>query len=169
MRRYRHEIDNVRAHLRSLWIIIGIQLLIILALWLGWSLAPRDLRVHVPPDLRNGASLAIGEIPQANVYAFAYYIFQQLNRWPDNGAEDYGKAIFRVSPYLTPDYRADLLADLEHKGKQGELSYRVRGIQEIAGHGFAQRDLPVLQMGPPTVDRGLLVKSRPGLSLRHES
>ncbi len=27
MRRYRYEIDNVRAHLRSLWVIIGLQLL----------------------------------------------------------------------------------------------------------------------------------------------
>ena len=41
MRRYRLEIDNVRAHLRSLWIVIGLQGLIILALWIGWSQAPK--------------------------------------------------------------------------------------------------------------------------------
>ena len=35
MRRYRLEIDNVRSHLRSLWIVIGLQGLIILALWIG--------------------------------------------------------------------------------------------------------------------------------------
>ena len=32
MRRYRHEIDNVRAHLRSLWAVIGLEALIIAAL-----------------------------------------------------------------------------------------------------------------------------------------
>ena len=90
MRRYRLEIDNVRAHLRSLWIVIGLQGLIILALWVGWSQAPKQLRVYVPPDLRSGAVLAAEEVPPANVYAFAFYIFQQLNRWPDNGATDYG-------------------------------------------------------------------------------
>ena len=88
MRRYRLEIDNVRAHLRSLWIVIGLQGLIILALWIGWSQAPKQLRVYVPPDLRSGAVLAAEEVPPANVYAFAFYIFQQLNRWPENGATE---------------------------------------------------------------------------------
>jgi conjugative transfer region protein (TIGR03750 family) len=37
MRRYRTEIDNVRAHLRSLWVVIGLQFVVILVLWFGWS------------------------------------------------------------------------------------------------------------------------------------
>ena len=85
MRRYRLEIDNVRSHLRSLWVVIGLQGFIILALWIGWSQAPKQLRVYVPPDLRSGAVLAAEEVPPSNVYAFAFYIFQQLNRWHENG------------------------------------------------------------------------------------
>ena len=112
MRRYRYEIDNVRAHLRSLWAVIAIQVLVIAALWFGWSRAPERLTVHIPPDLRSGAVLAVDEVSPPNVYAFAFYIFQQLNRWPEDGAKDYGRAIFRVSPYLTPRYRADLIAEL---------------------------------------------------------
>ena len=139
MRRYRTEIDNVRAHLRSLWVVIGTQFVVILALWFGWSQAPRQLTVHVPPDLRSGATLSVNEVPAANVYAFAFYIFQQLNRWPEDGAKDYGKAIFRISPYLTARFRTDLMADMELKGRQGELAYRVRGVQEIAGHGYEER------------------------------
>ena len=144
MRRYRHEIDNVRAHLRSLWAVIGLEALIILALWYGWSQAPKALTVHVPPDLRSGAILTLEEVPPANVYAFAFYIFQQLNRWPEDGARDFGRAIFRVSPYLTPKYRAELLSDLELKGRKGELAYRVRGVQEIPGHGFEERRVDIL-------------------------
>ncbi len=144
MRRYRHEIDNVRAHLRSLWAVIAVQVLVILALWYGWAQAPRHLTVHVPPDLRSGAVQAAGEVPPANVYAFAYYIFQQLNRWAVDGAEDYGQAIFRVSPYLSARYRAKLLADLEMKGRQGELAYRVRGVQEVPGHGYSEARVDVL-------------------------
>ena len=113
MRRYRHEIDNVRAHLRTLWAVIGLEALIIAALWYGWSQAPKALTVHVPPDLRSGATLTVEAVPPANVYSFAFYIFQQVNRWPEDGARDYGRAIFRVSPYLTPRYRAELLADLD--------------------------------------------------------
>jgi integrating conjugative element protein (TIGR03746 family) len=144
MQRYRYEIDNVRAHLRSLWAIIGVQLLIILALWFGWSQSPKQLRVHVPPDLRSGAVLVNQEVPPANVYAFAFYIFQQLNRWPDNGAEDYGKAIFKLSPYLTPKYRNDLIEDMELKARRGELAFRVRGVHEVPGQGFEERRVDVL-------------------------
>ena len=147
MQRYRYEIDNVRAHLRSLWIIIGVQIVVILALWFGWSQSPRYLTVHVPPDLRSGATQSIDEVPPANVYAFAFYIFQQLNHWSEDGAQDFGKAIFRISPYVTPRYRADLIADMELKGKQGELAYRVRGVQEVPGHGYAERRVDVLAPG----------------------
>ena len=147
MRRYRTEIDNVRAHLRSLWAVIGLQFVVVLALWFGWSQAPKQLTVHVPPDLRSGAVLSLNEVPAANVYAFAFYIFQQLNRWPENGAKDYGKAIFRISPYVTPRYRAELVVDMEQKGRQGELAYRVRGMQEITGHGYEERRVDVLAPG----------------------
>ena len=144
MRRYRYEIDNVRAHVRSLWVVIAIQAVVIAGLWFGWSQSPERLTVHIPPDLRSGAVLAADEVPPPNVYAFAFYIFQQLNRWPEDGASDYGRAIFQVSPYLTPRYRADLIAELEQKGRQGELAYRVRGMQEIPGHGYEERRVDVL-------------------------
>ncbi len=144
MRRYRYEIDNVRAHVRSLWVVIAIQAVVIAGLWFGWSQSPERLTVHIPPDLRSGAVLAVDEVPPPNVYAFAFYIFQQLNRWPEDGASDYGRAIFQVSPYLTPRYRADLIAELEQKGRQGELAYRVRGMQQIQGHGYEERRVDVL-------------------------
>ena len=147
MRRYRAEIDNVRAHLRSLWAVIGIQCLVILGLWYGWSQAPKALTVHVPPDLRTGATLSVNEVPPANVYAFAFYIFQQLNRWPEDGAKDYGKAIYRISAYVTPGFQAELMADLALKGRKGELAYRVRGVQEVPGHGFEDRRVAVLAPG----------------------
>ena len=167
MRRYRTEIDNVRAHLRSLWTVIGLQFVVILVLWFGWSQAPKQLTVHVPPDLRSGATLSVNEAPAANVYAFAFYIFQQLNRWPENGAKDYGKAIFRISPYVTPRYQSELLADLELKGRQGELAYRVRGVQEIAGHGYEERRVDVLAPGVWVVWLDLnLVESVKGMTVK---
>lgn len=144
MRRYRYEIDNVRAHLRSLWVVIALEAVTIAALWVGWSQAPSALTVHVPPDLRGGAVLEPNEVSPANVYAFAFYIFQQLNRWPEDGAKDYGAAIFRVSPYLTPRFRAELLTELESKGRRGELAYRVRGVQGIPGRGYAEDRVEIL-------------------------
>ena len=168
MRRYRLEIDNVRAHVRSLWVVIGLQGCIVLALWFGWSQAPRHLRIHIPPDLRSGAVLEMDEVAPANVYVFAFYIFQQLNRWPNDGASDYGQAIFRISPYLTPRYRNDLVADMELKAKRGELAYRVRGVQEVAGRGFEERRVDVLAPDVWLVWLDLdLLESVKGMTVKH--
>ena len=37
------------------------------------------------------------EIPPESVYAFTFYIFQQLNRWPTNGEDDYPRNIRALS------------------------------------------------------------------------
>ena len=144
MQRYRYEIDNVRSHLRSLWAVIGLLLTIILALWIAWMRMPGTITVHIPPDLRSGAVMALDEVPPANVYAFAFYIFQQLNRWPEDGAEDYGKAIYRIAAYLTPSFREQLIADMETKGKLGQLAHRVRSLQAIPGQAYEERRVDVL-------------------------
>ena len=59
MQRYRYEIDNVRSHLRSLWAVIALQLVFIVALWIGWVRMPANITVHIPPDLRSGSVMAL--------------------------------------------------------------------------------------------------------------
>jgi integrating conjugative element protein (TIGR03746 family) len=144
MQRYRYEIDNVRSHLRSLWVVIGLLLAVIVGFWIAWMRMPSSITVHIPPDLRAGAVLELQEVPRANVYAFAVYVFQQLNRWPEDGAEDYGKAIFRIAPYLTPAFREALITDLETKARQGELANRVRSLQPIPGRSFEGRRVDII-------------------------
>ncbi len=143
MRRYRHEIDNVRSHVRSLWIVILLEMGTILILGVILFRAQDDIIVHLPPDLRSGASVRPDELHPANVYAFAFYIFQQLNRWPDDGSQDFGSAIYSLSAYLTPKYRAELQKELELKGRRGELIHRVRGMQERLGHGYEEMRVDV--------------------------
>ena len=144
MKRYRYEIDNVRSHLRSLWLVIALQALIIVALWLAWMRIPSQMTVHIPPDLRSGSVLALNEVPPQNVYTFAFYILQQLNRWPDNGSTEYGKAIFRVSAYLTPRFRQALIDDMRQKARDGELAQRSRSLQAVADAGYAANRVEIL-------------------------
>ncbi len=168
MQRYRYEIDNVRSHLRSLWAVIALQLLFILALWIGWMRMPSNITVHIPPDIRSGSVLALDEVPAANVYAFAFYIFQQLNRWPEDGAEDYGKAIFQMAPYLTPQFRNQLIEDMESKGKQGELAHRVRSLQAILDRGYEERRVDILSKDVWVVWLDLeLNESVKGMTIKH--
>lgn len=104
---------------------------------LGWYTATRDLPVlHIPPDLTRGVILRPGEVPAPNVYAFALYVWQQLNRWPANGQSEYPQNLFRWSAYLTPRFREALLADLRQRARRGELDQRSRGLQELPGHHY---------------------------------
>ena len=147
MNRYHFEIENVRSHVRSLWIVITLEASFVLVLGYGLLRAPEHLTVHIPPDLRSGAVVRSGEPGPANVYAFAIYIFQQLYRWPTDGATDFSEAIFSLSPYLTPRYRESLIAEMKLKAKNGELSFRERALQEIADQGYEERRVDLLDGG----------------------
>ncbi|HEQ1867111.1 TPA: TIGR03746 family integrating conjugative element protein, partial [Pseudomonas aeruginosa] len=76
------------------------------------------------------------EVPPESVYAFTFYVFQQLNRWPTNGEDDYARNLHALSPYFTPACRAFLQADYDYRRNAGELRQRVRGIYEIPGRGY---------------------------------
>ncbi|CAB5671045.1 integrating conjugative element protein, PFL_4703 family [Delftia tsuruhatensis] len=137
MSRFRNEVTHLQGHIRSLRLGLGALLLLALMLGGGWWHAPRDLTIHVPPDLRTGSSRQWWDVPPESVYVFAFYVFQQLNRWPANGEDDYPRNLYALAPYLTPGCRAFLQADFEHRRNAGELRQRVRGVYEIPGRGYA--------------------------------
>jgi len=136
MSRYAKMHDRDRAHIRSLWAVIAVLAALAGALSWGWAQAPKHLVLRYPPELRQGAVVGVEEVPEALLYSFAYYVFQQLNRWDSNGSEDYGKNIYRLQAYFTDRYRAELLADLEVRGAGGELAGRTRALSEAPGEGW---------------------------------
>jgi len=113
-------------------LLIG-QLVIMAIMAFGWSAAPSQITLHYPPDLRQGATMKIGEISDAEIYLFAEYISQQLNNWPNNGEKDYQLRIRSLRPYFTPEYQANLQLDYDHRKKQGELRKRVRNWSPVPG------------------------------------
>lgn len=136
MSRFKNEIIHLQAHVKTLRLGASALCVIVLALGFGWWSAPRDLTIHIPPDLRSGSLRKWWEVPPENVYAFTFYIFQQLNRWPNNGEEDYPRNLHALSPYLTPSCSAFLQQDYESRRTTGELRQRVRGVYEIPGRGY---------------------------------
>lgn len=126
---------------------VGIEAFLILVLAIGLMRVPSDLTIHIPPDLKSGATVQPNEPSPANVYAFAVYIFQQLYRWPTDGATDFSHAIYALSGYLTPFYRELLISELESKAKRGELAGRERGMQELPGQGFSEERVNILKDG----------------------
>ena len=168
MFRYQKLADDQRAHIISLRLVIVLQLIVIAGLWYGWRSAPQHITVHIPPDLRSGAVQGVNEIPDYNVYVFAHYIFQQLNRWQQDGAVDFGQRIYSLSPYLTPRYRTQLLGKYQQRGQGGQLSERVRAIHLVPGHGYQESQVEIidgdtwivsLDMELTETVRGLTVKN----------
>ncbi len=137
MSKYRNALNNERFHIQSLRIVIVCMTVICAVLGYGWYNAPKNLTIHNPPDLRSGSTRAWWEVPPANVYSFAFYIFQQLNRWPADGEKDYIKNIHQLKPFLTPKCYAYLQADYKKRLSADELQSRSRGVYEIPGRGFS--------------------------------
>ena len=103
---------------------------------------PKDLELHVATNLNTGDSVHFKDgrapVPETNVYGFAYYIWQQLNRWQSDGYTDYGKQIYRLQYFITPACMAQLDADLKARHAAHELRERTRHITEIPGLGYSQ-------------------------------
>jgi integrating conjugative element protein (TIGR03746 family) len=144
MGRYRDQSSSQQSHITTLRSIVGFQCLVILGLWVGWSHARQAMRVHIPPDIRNGVSLAFDEINPANVYSFASYIFQQTNHWQEDGSKDYPKQLYTLAAYFTPQYLSTLTGEMELRHKNGELLGRTRTIQALPGSAYEQRRVDIL-------------------------
>ena len=145
--RYRSENENLKSHIKTLRLVAAAELLLIAALWHGWESAKAGLRIHIPPDLRSGAVVRADDPQPENVYAFARIIFQSIHYWPRDGQADYGKNIFDASYYLTPRFQEELSADMDRRGKNGELAGRVRSLQEMPGHGYEESRVKPLGNG----------------------
>ena len=130
MSRFKNEIAHLQAHIKTLRLGAGALVIVALVMGGGWWSAPRDLTIHVPPDLRSGSTRKWWEVPPESVYAFTFYVFQTLNRWPTNGEEDYSRNLHTLSPYLTPSCQAFLRADYDYRRSTGELRPRARHLRD---------------------------------------
>lgn len=132
----RNIIDAKDDHIKTLRILLGVSVMVIAALWYGWKSAPNHILVDIPPDIRTGSTQHIGERLPTTIYTFAYYIFQQLNRWPTNGETDYKGKIYGLQNYLTPACSQFLQEDFDKRRLDGELRDRERTVVEMSGRGY---------------------------------
>lgn len=144
MSRIRNEVAHLQAHIKTLRLGAGVLAALALVMGFGWWSAPRDLTIHVPPDLRTGSTRKWWDVPPESVYTFTLYVWQQLQRWPTNGDDDYPRNIQALSNYVTPACKEFLQQDYDLRHKEGELRKRGRGIYEIPGRGYG--DDPALRV-----------------------
>ncbi len=134
MSRYDNLVHSKDMMIKLLLVLAAVLTLLLLVALLGWSRAPQSIRLFYPPDLSRGAVQTMGDIPKVSVYTFAFYIFQQLNRWPEDGEKDYYERIYGLQAYLTPACYEERMQDLEVR--RHEVRGRQRSIWEIPSRGF---------------------------------
>ena len=135
--RYRNLAAGQAQAIRALWGAVGVALVCALMMGIGWMRSPSALRIHIPPDLSAGAVLAVDEPLAANVYTFALYIWQQLYRWPTDGAEDYASRVESLGAFLTPACQEDRRTDVGNRLRMRQLAGRKRSVWEIPGRGYS--------------------------------
>ena len=138
MARLKKALDGRDSHILTLRILIGILAIALFYSIAGWKAAPEHIKIDIPPDLRSGSTRGIQERHPFNVYAFGYYIFQQMNNWPVEGVEDYKKQINRLSCYITPRFKGELERDYEQRLKRHELN-RTRALQEMPERPYTDK------------------------------
>lgn len=144
MSRFKNALNARDAHIWTLRGSCLLLTLLCLVLAAGWINAPRNLTLHLPPDLRSGSTRPWWEVPPSTVYSFTFYAFQQLNSWPKDGEEDFPARIHALSPYLTPACKSWLEEDARKRSFSGELRERVRGIYEIPGRGYSNDRVDII-------------------------
>ena len=123
-----------RAHIFTLYMVIMFLMMGCIGLWYGWKESPQYLRISIPPDLRAGAVVRPDEYQAAQVFAFARMHHLALNRWEENGTEDFPKRIEELQAYLTPQYRDTLVQVMQNKMTRGELKGRTRYTLPLEGY-----------------------------------
>jgi len=137
---YRNENENLKVRIKYLQAFIGLLVLMLGGLGIGWDRARQDATLHLPPSLAEGGLIKINQPERIHIYAFATRILQVINHWQNDGSVDYGKAIDSVKPYLTPRFYAELKYDQEQRlvnpvdgvgTPVDELTGRVRSMQTV--------------------------------------
>ncbi len=137
---YRNENENLKVRIKYLHVFIGLLVLIVGGMGIGWDRARKDAVLHLPPNLEEAGLVKINQPERIHIYAFATRILQVINHWQSDGSTDYGKAIDSVRPYLTPRCYAELKYDQEQRlvnpvdgvgTPVDELTGRVRSMQPL--------------------------------------
>lgn len=138
MSRLKKALDGRDSHILTLRCIIGFLAFGLIFTVAGWMEAPEHIKIDIPPDLRSGSTRGIQERHPFNIYAFGYYIFQQVNNWPVEGVSDYKEQINRLSCYITPRFKGELERDYEQRLKRHELN-RTRALQEMPERPYTDK------------------------------
>lgn len=127
-------VHNLEVDKKTWKAIAFILAIVCLFLWYGWSQAPKEMTVFIPPDLRSVNRVKPNEIYPHTVYDFTAVMFQLLNRWRENGDVDYPKQRDRLRAFMTPNFYKWTSDDIALKRSRNELKNRTRSMELSEDH-----------------------------------
>ena len=146
--KFQDALEQAKWHIKTLYGVLSLFFVMILLLIGCWYMSDTNRSVYIPPEIPiDGITQTAGNVPVSTVYSFAYYIWQGLNNWPSNGAEDYQTAIHQFSPFLTPRFKVSLIQDYNNRLNGGEIQDRVIVMQGLFGSSFSPQDVQALGHG----------------------
>lgn len=101
------------------------NLLLFLIMGFNLNIAVKERRCFDVGKYSSG-HLEAATIPNYTVYDFAYRIWQGVNYWPTNGADDYKNNISQFRPYISQSFRSELDNQYRDLIALGELQDRSR-------------------------------------------
>lgn len=145
MMRFQNVLENARLTIQVLILGLVFSFILNLILVFGWHSAQEKIEVHLPPQIPlDGLTIKQGDYPAASIYSFAYYIWQGINYWPNNGTQDYKQTIEQFAPYLTAGFKNFLTRDYNERFNQGEIQERLRTLQGLNGSAFNTSDVETI-------------------------
>lgn len=118
----------------------------------------KGLSISIPPDLRAGALVKPGEKNPENIFAFTTSVFMSLNSWGENGQKDYPDNVKKLLAFITPNFRNELVDDMNKKNKAGELQGITRQLSLPAEYVFDQDTVTVVNSNEWVVKLPLEIK-----------
>jgi len=143
--RFQNVLENARLTIQLLIVGLFFSFIINLSLIVVLHTEQNEIEVHMPPQIPvDGLTIKAGDYPLVTIYSFAYYIWQGINYWPNNGSLDYKQTIEQFSPFLTPRFKSFLSRDYIERNGQGEIQDRLRSLQGINGSSFDIHDVEAI-------------------------
>lgn len=148
MMKFMNVLDQARWHIRTLWGVLIIAFMINVLTIFGWMHSQSKIKIEIPPQIpESGLTITQGEIPKTTIYSFAFYVWQSLNHWSDNGTQDYKNQIEKFSAFLTPDFKLKLINNYNDLLSEGELQDRIRLMSGWSGSYFDPIDVEYVGHG----------------------
>ena len=146
--KFLNALDESKRLIRYLLVIVSLLSLSNLTTEFFWHRAQDNMTIYIPPKIPSSGLQTTGKVvPSATIYGFAFYVWQSLNHWSNNGMQDYKQQITDYSAYLTPSFKNSLIEDYNNLLNQGELQDRIRVMQGLTGSEYSPTDVKYVGHG----------------------